>query len=306
MLKVQLLIVLLATACASFAAPVFDLIPLYGIRVQYEGLKYKTFQVRSEAGLVYNNEIPQLTPFEVVVDEPSGFADSAGLVSYGYGFKLLDASGVALASSADIFHSSGSDYSSEMKNLKLTLTFDRNIRPNTDITVEGWIFDKKGKGFIRWSYKVKVVMATKKLLTGSMLYDYSSTQGMTGRSIGLHYNFFDFKGKEGNRFIYRIDRGSPLNLSLRGLEGWKIADGKAMPAISAVLLNDTGKVLEQMPDVLDKELAKGMEQDKRELQIRIKPETALQKDRVYRVWVKIRDVNNPKNVLDLVIRFYVE
>lgn len=306
MLKVRSLIFLLLTGSSVFADPVYELIPLYGIQVQYEGLKYKTIQVRSEAGLVYNNEIPQLTPFEVVVDEPAGFTDSSGLVSYGYAFRLLDAAGAALASSEDIFRNSESQYSSEINSLKLTLTFDRNIRPNSEITVVGRIFDKKGKGYIRWSYKVKVVMASKKLLTGSMLHDYSSSQGMTGRSIGLHYNFFEFRGKEGNKFIYRIDRGNPLLLSLRGLEGWKITKGRAMPAISAVLLNDTGKVLEQLPDLLDKELAKGMDQDKRELQIRIKPETALEKDRFYRVWVKIRDVNNPKNVLDLVIRFYVE
>ena len=171
MLKVRSLIFLLLTGSSVFADPVYELIPLYGIQVQYEGLKYKTIQVRSEAGLVYNNEIPQLTPFEVVVDEPAGFTDSSGLVSYGYAFRLLDAAGAALASSEDIFRNSESQYSSEINSLKLTLTFDRNIRPNSEITVVGRIFDKKGKGYIRWSYKVKVVMASKKLLTVIMLHD---------------------------------------------------------------------------------------------------------------------------------------
>lgn len=301
------LLTLMGSACISQATPVFDLMPLYGIRVNADGLSYKNIRVESEAGLVTGNEIPQGTPFEVLIDEPAGFNDSAGYVSYGYSFELLAEDGSRLAYSNDIFQSMGNDPLSELKNLKLTLTFDKNAKPNSEITIKAKLFDKRGSGWLMWEYKVKIAAAGKKLTKGVYGYQYANTQGLRGASVGLHYNFFEFKSKEGNRFLYKVEKGNALEMTLRGLEGWKVEDGKAAPLASVTLLDATnGIVLEKAESILDKSVQKGMPGDKKELPLFYKPGVGLESGHAYMAWIKIRDQANPKNVLDLVVKFYVD
>jgi hypothetical protein len=307
MLKISSFILAVLSIAASQAGPRFDLIPLSGIRVNTLSMGYKTIKVESsDGGIIVNNEIPINQEFKVAVEKPSGFLDSAGLIRVGYEYQLVTAEGGKIASDADIFKSMAPMDGSMLSNLSFTLTIDGKIKPNTVLTLMGRIFDKKSSSYISWQYTFKVVPASKRLPKGLYTYWNSDTRGMKASSVQLHFNFFEFKGLEGNKFLYQIKKDDDVHLILRGLEGWKIAGGKAAPRAEMVILSDDGKELESTSDILKKSKSEYIKSTKKELEFKYKPKSILEAGKYYLVWLKLRDNNSPKGVLDVVVKFYVQ
>lgn len=294
--------------CAQvLSAQTFDLIPLYGMRVTHSGLSYAGITLKTtEGGFVINNEIPQNKEFSIVVQKPEGFRDSAGWVLYGLEYTLVREDGSVVLNVPDVFGFSGIATDTALQSISLTSTFDAQSKPGSKYTILGKVFDRHGSGYISFAYDLKVVSASKKLLTRVYAYDSKDSRGMKSVSMGLHFNFFEFKGLTGNNFLFRIKKNDPLELLLRGLEGWKSADGKVQPVADITLLDVDGNQLEVGTDILSKSIGNSMPDDKKELAIKYKPETKLQSGQFYFAWVRLRDGNSAKSAMDIVVKFYVE
>lgn len=296
----------LGTVCLNAAAQTFDLIPLYGIRVNYTGLSYNTLSVDVGTATVVKNDIPHNQQFSIVVDHPDGFQDSAGWVLYGLEYTLLRDDGSVVTHIDDIFGSKGIATDTALQSIRLTNTFDQQTPAGSKLTLLGKLFDRNGTGYITFAYDITVVNSTKKLPTQVFTYTDKDSRGMRSTSVGLHFNFFEFKGLTGNNFLFRVQKGSSIHFLLRGLEGWKIKEEKAAPVADLIILDVNGKEVEQGVDILSKSIGSTIAKDKKELEVKYSPEKPLQTGQFYFAWLKLRDANSTKNAMDLVIKFYVE
>lgn len=289
---------------SSFAAEKFDIVPLYGIKVHYTGLTYKSVQLKThDAGAVVDNRMPQHVKFSIEVQKPQGFKDSSGYVQYGLRFGLYNQKKDLLSYSPDIFNGTGNELASYFESVSLSLSFDEQTAPGTELTVVGRVFDRKDTlNYIQFEYKVTVIAASKRLPTRGLTYSNQDSRGMKSNGVGLHFNFFEFKGLEGNHFIYLVKPLSQLKFSLRGLEGWKVVDDKVKPVAEIVILDENGKELETITDVLPET----MSSERKELEFKFKPTSLSASATQYFVWVKLRDGNSDKIALDVVIKVYTE
>ena len=153
----------LGTVCLNAAAQTFDLIPLYGIRVNYTGLSYNTLSVDVGTATVVKNDIPHNQQFSIVVDHPEGFQDSAGWVLYGLEYTLLRDDGSVVTHIDDIFGSKGIATDTALQSIRLTNTFDQQTPAGSKLTLLGKLFDRNGTGYITFAYDITVVNSTKKL-----------------------------------------------------------------------------------------------------------------------------------------------
>lgn len=297
----------LLSAAGSVCSQNFDLIPLYGIRVNSSDLKYSGIVLETpDAGAVVRNEIPQNQEFSIVIQNPQGFRDSFGWVKYGLEFNLKRENGKDVTTTPDIFKGTGIAIDTSLKSIRLTNTFNTDTKPGTRLTIFGKLFDRNGSGYISFEYDCTIVASSKRLPTRVFTYYESDSRGMKSASVGLHYNFFEFKGLTGNNFMHRISRKDVLKVLLRGLDGWKKVDGRVAPRVDIELLDVTGKLIETSGDVLLKTLGETMPGDKKELEINYKPSAKLSGGQFYFVWIKISDRNNKKSGMDVVVKFYVE
>jgi hypothetical protein len=296
----------IAAFCLNASAQTFDLIPLYGIRVNAAGLTYTNISVDAGAAAVVKNEIPHNQQFSVVVDQPEGFQDSAGWVLYGLEYTLLREDGSIVTHLDDIFESKGIATDTALQSIRLTNTFDQLTTAGSKLTLLGKLFDRNGAGYITFAYDVTVVNSTKKLPTQVFTYTDKDSRGMRSTSVGLHFNFFEFKGLTGNNFLFRVKKGDPIHFLLRGLEGWKIKEEKAAPIADLIILDVNGKEVEQGINILSKSIGSSIAKDKKEIEVKYNPENTLQTGQFYFAWFKLRDANSSKNAMDVVIKFYVE
>lgn len=290
----------------NVSAQTFDLIPLYGIRVNTLGLTYNNISVDAGAAAVVKNEIPHNQQFSVVVDHPEGFQDSAGWVLYGLEYTLLREDGSIVTHLDDIFESKGMATDTALQSIQLSNTFDQLTPAGSKLTLLGKLYDRNGTGYITFAYDITVVNSTKKLPTQVFTYTDKDSRGMRSTSVGLHFNFFEFKGLMGNNFLFRVQKGDPIHFLLRGLEGWKIKDEKAAPVADLIILDVNGKEVEQGVDILSKSIGSSIAKDKKELEVKYSPEKPLQTGQFYFAWLKLRDANSSKNAMDVVVKFYVE
>ncbi|MCC7298157.1 MAG: hypothetical protein IT244_07460 [Bacteroidia bacterium] len=103
-----------------------------------------------------------------------------------------------------------------------------------------------------------------------------------------------------------MQKNKPIEVQLKGLEGWKNMDGKVSPVASISILDVSGKEMEVANDILSKTLGSTMPADKKELTIKYTPEMKLQTGQFYFAWIRLRDANSTKAAMDVVVKFYVE
>lgn len=298
---------LLSLLAFQASAQTFDLIPLYGIRVNYSVLHYSGISMKTTDGsAIVTNEIPQNKEFSISVNKPEGFRDSAGWVLYGLEYTLIKEDGSIVVHVPDVFGFTGQATDTALQTVNLTCSFDAETKVGSKLTIIGKLFDRNGSGYISFSYDLKVISGSKKLPTKVFTYEKKDSRGMQSTSVGLHFNFFEFKGIPGNNFLFRIKKNDALELLLRGMEGWKLSDGKVSPRADFTLLDVNGKELESASDILAKTIGSTMSADKKELEIKYKPDFKLQSGQFYFAWFRLRDANSTKAAMDVVVKFYVE
>lgn len=292
---------------ALAAGPAFDIIPLWGIKVKYDGLKYADIRLKTaDATPIVNNNIPQNLKFMLWVDRVEGFTDSAGVGTYGLELSMANAEGRTFSTVKDYFGGKGVLPANDKAGILVNLGFDAQTKPNTRIKITARLFDRKGKGFVLMNFDVTVVPASKKLQNTIQSYTTKDSKGMRSSSVGLHFNFFEFKGLSGNNFLYRIRKTDALEFSLKGLEGWKAAEGKVNPLGEIVIFDADGNELEANDKVLDNTVGESMPKDKKELQVKYKPTSVLESGKAYYIWFKLADKNSKKAALDVVVKVYVD
>lgn len=304
MLKKLLLSCSILFASATLHAE-FDLVPYYGIKVNYSGLKYKEIYLHSSESHLSGKEIPTGNTFNLVINDPTGFKDSAGTARISLVWELTDESGTRLILPQNLYRNNPLFHIGTLSNITLPVVLDYSIKTGTVVYLKAKLTDNRSGSFINLEYKAKVVSSTKNLKKIPIRYNYSTAQGMKGISYGLHYNFFEFKGMKGNNFIYKIQKNGNIHFSLRGMDGWKLQDDKAMPSAKATIYSADGKELRTIEDVLPKEYTKGISADKKELEFQFDP-GELNADRFYIIQFTLSDQNNKANTLDLVLKVFVE
>lgn len=298
--------VLLAAFTAS--APVFELIPLWGIKVKSSGIEYSNILVKPElaTNTIVGNEIPANTRFGIHIENPKGFDDSAGFASFTCDLILETAEGKKVSVVENALAGKPGVKRADLKSIVVPVHLDATVKANTQLILKGHLKDRNGKGFVKFEYAFKSLAATKKLPANVVLYQNKDSRGMKCNSAGLHYNFFEFKGKTGNNFLFRIGKGDEIRFSIRGLEGWKAVDGKVSPVGELLILDAEGNEIERDADVLAKTVGETMPKDKKEIEVKYQPQNKLSDAQFYLVWLKLRDKNTPKYALDMIVKVYVE
>lgn len=285
----------------------FDLMPLSGIRVHSSNIAYSHIALETPDGaVIVRNEIPQNQEFSLVVHNPEGFKDSAGWVLYGLEFTLLREDGEIVTHTDDVFSGSAAAMDTSLKSVSLNNTFNTETKPGTNLKIVAKLFDRNGSGYIKYEYSFVVVAATKRLPSKVFTYYKSDSRGMRSTSIGLYYNFFEFKGLEGNNFLYKIKRGDDIKIQLKGVDGWKVSEDKVFPMVNIALYDVDGHAVEAAQDITAKSIGESMSADKKELSISFTPEVKLPSGQFYFAWIQITDKTSKKTAMDLVVKFYVE
>lgn len=292
---------------AVLTAQNFEIIPLYDIRVNSELLTYSGIAVETPSGApIVRNEIPQEQEFSVVVQKPEGFRDSAGWVLYGLEYTLQRESGEVVMHTDDIFKKSGMAADTSLSAVSLTNTFNAETKAGTKLVLKARLYDRNGKGWISFQYVITVVSGSKRLPVNSITYYEKDSRGMRSTSVGLHFNFFEFKGLEGNLFLYKINKGDALNINLKGMDGWRVTDGKVSPEVDMEITDVAGMVIESATDITAKSIGQTMSPDKKELSIGYDMQNKLPSGQFYYANFKIRDRNSKKSGMGVVVKFFVE
>jgi len=289
------------------AGPAFDVIPLWGIKVNYEGLQYSNISLKTmDASAIIGNNIPQNLKFTIAVEKPFGFNDSNKMNYYGAEVTVSNGSSKPVSYSKDIFNGTGVAPNGGLNDISLSWTFDAQTKVGSKIKIVTRVFDRTGGGYIMFEYNLVVVAASKRLTNKVIAYTSKDSKGMRSNSVGLHFNFFEFAGLTGNNFIYKIKKGEKIAFTLKGLEGWKLVDGKAAPLGVLKILNAKGETVEENLDVLESTVGHSMPGTKKEIEVKHKLANALESGQMYFVYLSLKDKNTPKNILELVVKIYVE
>lgn len=301
--------ILLITICTATSAVAqnFELMPMYDIRVKSDKLTYSDISVETSEGMpVLRNEIPQDQQFSLVVHNPGGFRDSAGWVLYGLEYSLMRENGEVVMHTPDIFKGTGIAADTTLNSVSLNNTFNTETKPGTKLIIQARLYDRNGSGTLNFEYHFTVISGSRKLPLNAFIYNEKDSRGMRSTSVGLHYNFFEFKGLEGNHFLYRINKRDNLNINLKGFDGWRVKDERVAPQVDIEILDIAGNPIEAAQDITLKSIGETMPSDKKELNIEYKPETKLASGQFYFANLKIHDRNSKKSEMGVVIKFYVE
>lgn len=309
MIQKTLIRAITSSVLLCIAAPVFgqtvEILPLSQLKVVKHGIVFRDAVLETEGGgQITNNEIPQNLEFTLKFTEPWGFVpDTSGAVFPEIVYTIKSNLGEKYASDTLEFNNSFGN----MKSLSVSLTMAETVKPGTLFTLAGQLKDGKSNRYTSFEYNFKVVKASKKLPTNLLSYSYSSSRGVKSSSYGLSFLSFQF-GKEeedkGNKFIYSTTNPKEIEFTLKGISGFKATEGIILPKYEVVIFDKMGNEVETAGS-LEADVA-GIKSDKKELVFKIKPKTELEKGEMYMFYLRLRDNNNPKNVLDLVLNLYIK
>lgn len=281
--------------------------PLSQLKVNKHGIPYSTATVESESGSIINNEIPQNTEFTIKFKEPWGFhTDTAGYVYPSIIYSVKNGLGESFGTDTISFGEEGYLTPDILKSLKLSLTMPVEAKPNTYYTVKGMLKDTRSRNYTSFEYTFKLVKEGKKLPQNLTLFSSSTSRGMSSMSYGLYFNSFVFnKDEDKNKFLYQIFDRKEFEFSLKGIEGFKAVDGNINPVGSITIYDQNGNELEEISDIVTSSMGETIKADKKELIFKVKPKIELEQDKTYIVFLKLKDANNAKNVLDLSLNLYI-
>lgn len=306
-LKMNLLVLISVGFNAALTAQTVEIVPLYQMKVSKHGIAYKSASVEVQEGNIINNEIPQNTEFTIKFTDPWGFiSDTAGYLHPEILYSVKNGFGESFGADTIDFGNSNQITSSMLKSLKLSLSLPSEVKANVFYTVRGQLKDKNSSRYTSFEYTFKLVKEGKKLPTNLLLNTASTSRGMASASYGIAFNFFEFKGEENNKFLYQTTNPKEFEFTLKGITGFKIMEGTISPNSDIVIYDKAGNIIEEIPDVLKTGQGMTIKSDKKELVYKIKPKTELSEGENYIVYLKLKDANNPRNILELSLTLYIK
>lgn len=300
-------IILSIALTVNIKAQLVEIMPLSQLKVNKHGIAYKTANVETENGYIVNNEIPQNTEFTIKFKDPWGFmTDSAGYVYPVITYSVKNALGENFGEDTIDFGNEGYLTPDILKSLKLTLSMPVAAKANMLYTVKGMLKDKRSRRYTSFEYTFKLIKAGKKLPQNLTVFGSSTTRGMSSMSYGLYFNSFVFnKDEDKNKFLYQTFDPKEFEFSLKGIEGFKVTEKLIKPVASITIYDQNGNELEEISDIVTPSMGTTIKADKKELVFKIKPKVELEKDKTYIIFLKLKDGNNAKNVLDLSLNLYI-